>query len=70
MGYFMRIGISMCTEERCLSHLFSVSSEIYFCSLMQNTSELKEKPEMALRVTRWSISAAFPHSNMQVCTLA
>lgn len=70
MGYFMRIGISMCTEERCLSHLFSVSSEISFCSLMQNTSELKEKPEMALRVTRWSISAAFPHSNMRVCTLA
>lgn len=45
MVYFMRIGISMCTEERCLSHLFSVSSQISFRSLMQNTSELKGKPE-------------------------
>lgn len=69
-GSFMRIGISMCTEERCLSHLFSVSSEISFCSLMQNTSELKEKPEMALRLTRWgyfSRVSSFQHAGVHTC---
>lgn len=43
MGYFTRIGIGVCTKERCLSHLFSVFYKISFRSLMQNRFQAQRK---------------------------